>query len=590
MTRVLAAVAFAICTTAFGSPTQDRTSPYDGTPVVVEHNVMVPMRDGVRLATDVYRPAAPGKYPVILARDPYDNGSDDASVAEGHAWARRGYVFLHQDVRGRYDSEGTFYPYAAEATDGYDAQQWAATQPWSNGKVGMLGGSYLASAQWLSAHLRAPALTAIAPRMTPYNYYKDVAYVGGAFSLASRIDWATLVSGRSNQVRNYDWKRLVRHLPLASMDRALGRDLPHWRDWIAHPSYDSFWKEFDVESRATQIDVPALNIAGWYDVFLRGNLTSFTDMRAKARSQRARAGQKLIVGPWPHAEFPSQRLGELDFGPDSMVKFEALQVRWFDYWLKGEPNGVLDEAPVRIFVMGENRWRDEQEWPLARTRYTKFYLHSAGRANGRAGDGRLDRSPPKDEPADRYVYDPENPVPTIGGNLMFKPMQAGPFDQSALDDRSDVLVFATSPLTEDVEVTGPVTVTLYAASSARDTDFTAKLVDVHPDGKAYNIADGIIRARYRESFEREALLEPGKVYEYTIDLWATSNVFLKGHRIRLDISSSNFPRFDRNPNTGHPFGQDALTQPATQTIYHTRRYPSHITLPLIPRTASSRRP
>ncbi|WP_129782386.1 CocE/NonD family hydrolase [Peristeroidobacter soli] len=581
-----AALASLVAMLAFTAPSaaREEVSPYDGSAVIVEHNVMVPMRDGVRLATDVYRPAAEGKYPVILTRDPYDNGSDDNSVAEGHAWAKRGYVFLHQDVRGRYDSEGSFYTYSSEVADGYDAQQWAGSQPWSSGKVGMLGGSYLASAQWLSAHLRAPALVAIAPRMTPYNYYKDVAYPGGALSLSSRIDWAALMAGHTNQTRNYDWNRVLRHLPLTTMDRALGRDMPHWRDWIAHPSYDSFWKALDVESRASEMDVPAYSIAGWYDVFLRGNLTSFADMRTKARSERARKNQKLIIGPWPHAEFPTQKLGDLDFGADSVVKFETLHQRWFDYWLKGENTGVTSEAPVRLFVMGENRWRDEQEWPLARTQYTKFYLRSAGKANGRDGNGRLERAAPgASEPTDNYVYDPENPVPTIGGNLMFKPLPAGPFDQSALDGRDDVLMFVTAPLDKELEVTGPILVTLYAASTARDTDFTAKLLDVHPDGKAYNLADGIIRARYRKSFEQESLIEPGAVNEYTIDLWATSNVFKKGHRIRIDVSSSNFPRFDRNPNTGKPFGTDTSTQPATQTIYHNKRYPSHVTLPLIPR-------
>lgn len=587
MVRILcAALAPLIAALVFIAPSaaQERVSPYDGNDVIVELNVMVPMRDGVRLATDVYRPAADGKYPVILTRDPYDNGSDDNSVAEGHAWAKRGYVFLHQDVRGRYDSEGSFYTYSSEVADGYDAQQWAGSQPWSSGKVGMLGGSYLASAQWLSAHLRAPSLVAIAPRMTPYNYYKDVAYPGGALSLSSRIDWATLMAGHTNQTRNYDWKRMMRHLPLATMDRALGRDMPHWRDWIAHPNYDSFWKALDVESRATEMDVPAYSIAGWYDVFQRGSLTSFADMRAKARSARARNGQKLIIGPWPHAEFPKQQLGDLDFGPDSVVKFETLHQRWFDYWLKGEDTGVMQEAPVRLFVMGENRWRDEQEWPLARAQYTKFYLRSAGKANGRAGDGRLERTAPgAGESTDSYIYDPENPVPTIGGNLMFAPLPAGPFDQSSLDGRDDVLMFATAPLDRDVEVTGPILVTLYAASTARDTDFTAKLLDVHPDGKAYNLVDGIVRARYRKSFEQEVLIEPGAVNEYVIDLWATSNLFKKGHRIRIDLSSSNFPRFDRNPNTGNAFATDIRMQSATQTVYHNKRYPSHVTLPLIPR-------
>lgn len=540
---------------------------------IIRYNVMVPMRDGVRLSTDIHRPAKPGRYPVILVRDLYQNGAEPAWLEAGRKWAERGYVFVHQDVHGRLDSEGMFYPYLSEATDGYDAQQWAGSQPWSNGKVGMLGASYLASTQWLSAHLRAPALKALAPMMTPFNYYQDVAYVGGALSLGSRIGWATLVGGRTNQEPAYHWQRLVRHLPLNTLDRALGVELPHWQDWIAHPSYDDYWRQVDVAARVGEIDVPAFNIGGWYDVFLKGTLTSFQSMRAGALSQVARDAQMLLIGPWKHTSRPTALLGDLDFGPQSVLDLDAERAQWFGRQLQDAVAG--DRVPVRIFVMGENRWRSEQEWPLARTRYTKYYFHR---------DGMLNTSKPTAATStDRYVYHPNDPVPTLGGNLMFSATPAGPFDQAPLDGRQDVLVFTSAPLDTDIEVTGPVSVTLYAASSAVDTDFTAKLLDVHPDGKAYNLLDGVIRARYRESFEQPTLLQPGRVYEYTIDLWATSNLFKKGHRLRVAVSSSNFPRFDRNPNTGHVFGVDAQMQPATQTIHHSRRYPSHITLPIVPR-------
>lgn len=557
----------------------------DAAAVVIDYNIMVPMRDGVRLATDVFRPAKPGRYPVILMRDIYDNGSDETSTNEGRRWAARGYVFIHQDVRGRYDSEGSLDLYASEIEDGYDTQIWAGAQPWSSGKIGMIGGSYLASVQWLSAPLGAPSLTAIAPRMSPFNYYQDVAYPGGAFSLGSRLWWAGLVANRVNQVPPRDWAKIDNHLPLATIDKeALRQDLPHLRTWMSHPSYDDYWRRFDMEREVGKIDLPVYNIAGWYDVFQRGNLTSYELMRKGAATPRARAGQKLIIGPWPHAEFPTAKLGDLDFGPDSVIDFEALHVRWMDQWLKGVNTGIMEEPPVRIFVMGENRWRSEQEWPLARAQATKYYLRSAGGANGASGNGRLERvAPGASEPADKYVYDPADPVATLGGNLMFKSHQPGPFDQSKIEQRKDVLVFSTPPLESNVEVTGPLSVTLYASSSAPDTDFTAKLVDVHPDGKAYNLADGIIRARYRNSFEKPELMIPGKVYKFDISLWATSNLFKKGHRIRVDVSSSNFPRFDRNPNTGGTFGADSRTQPAAQTIFHTVRYPSSIILPVIPR-------
>jgi putative CocE/NonD family hydrolase len=534
--------------------------------VTVELNVMVKMRDGVALATDVFRPAKPGRYPVILTRDPYDNGSDKESLDEGRRWAQRGYVFLHQDVRGRYDSDGTLDIYESEINDGYDSQMWAGQQPWSNGKIGMIGGSYLASVQWLSAPLASPYLVALAPRMSPFNYYQDVAYPGGAFSLGSRLWWAGLLGNRTNQVPVRDWDRITRHLPLATVDRgAMGQDLPALRDWIAHPSYDAFWQRYDVERSVGKIGLPVYNIAGWYDVFLRGNLKSYELMRKGAATPAARAAQRLIIGPWPHTEFPTAKLGDLDFGPESVVEFDKIHQRWLAYWLKGEANGIMNEPPVRLFVMGENKWRSEQEWPLARTRYTNYYFRSGGKANGSAGDGSLDmRAPRGSEPADTYVYDPDAPVPTKGGNLMFKPLQAGPFDQSATEQRKDVLIFSTPPLERDVEVSGPLSVTLYAASSAPDTDFTAKLTDVHPDGKSYNLADGIIRARYRNSFEKPELMTSGQVYKFEISLWSTSNLFRKGHRIRVAISSSNFPRFDRNPNTGGKFGDDQSVRTASQ--------------------------
>jgi len=548
--------------------------------VVVEMNVMVPMRDGTRLSTDIYRPAKPGRYPVILFRDAYGNGS--GSTASARKWTDHGYVYVSQDVRGRYDSEGSYYPYVYEINDGYDAQQWAGAQPWSSGKVGMIGESYRAAVQWLPSHLRSASLTAIAPRVTPFNYYKDVVYSGGAFQLASRLDWAFYMIGRTAQ-SGFDWDKMRQHLPLKTMDQAFGFDAKHWQDWIAHPTYDSYWKVFDVEARVNDIDVPSFNMGGWYDAFLRGTLASYTSMSKGAFSERARRGQKLLIGPWNHFAGRAMSNPALDFGPEATVDFNALERRWYDYWLKGEDNGVMREAPVRIFVMGENRWRDEQEWPLTRTRYTKYYLQSAGKANTSSGDGQLVTKAPGAGGTDTYIYDPANPVPTKGGNLLPVSLGAGPAEQGEVAKRDDVLVFSTAPLTQDTEVTGNITMTLYAASSAPDTDFTAKLIDVHPDGKAYNLADGIIRARYRESLERPSLIEPGKVYAYTIDLWATSNVFKKGHKIRVDLSSSNFPKFDRNPNTGHKFGEDAELRTATQTIHHSRQYPSHIVLPVIPR-------
>ena len=326
-----------------------------------------------------------------------------------------------------------------------------------------------------------------------------------------------------------------------------------------------------------------LHFGSWYDIFLEGTLSGFEGVNALG-GPNARGKQRLLVGPWAHIGYSlptSGGTGELDFGPEAEIDFMQIQLRWFDHWLKGEENGVMDEPPVRIFVMGENRWRDEQEWPPARAEYTPWYLHSGGAANSLDGDGILTPEAPAAEPPDRFVYDPHDPVPSLGGNNLI--IARGAFDQRPAEVRDDVLVYTSEVLAEDLEVTGPLRVTLWAASSAVDTDFTAKLVDVYPDGYAQNLQDGMIRARYRDSASDPKLMTPGQPYRFEIDLWATSHVFLAGHRIRVEISSSCFPRFDRNPNTGTPVESESTLVPASQTILHDAEHTSHITLPVIPR-------
>jgi putative CocE/NonD family hydrolase len=362
----------------------------------------------------------------------------------------------------------------------------------------------------------------------------------------------------------------------------------YFYDWVAHPDYDDYWKELCIEDHHGDVTAPALNIGGWYDIFLGGTLRNYMGMSKNGGSEEARKGQKLIIGPWQHGARGTSLVGTHYFGlaaDAGSLDLDGLHFKWYDHWLKGEDNGYLDEPPVRIFVMGDNVWRDEQEWPLARAQSTSYYLRSLGKANSLNGNGLLSTNAPAEEPPDVFLYNPEDPVPTMGGALCCNPYFAanGAYEQSAIEARQDVLVYSTPPLESEVEVTGPVKVTLFAATSAKDTDFTAKLVDVCEDGCARNLTDGIIRARYRESMSSPTLLEPGKVYEYTIDLWATSNVFQKGHQIRVEISSSNFPRFDRNTNTGNTIANDSTFKPAMQTILHSSQYPSHITLPIVPR-------
>jgi putative CocE/NonD family hydrolase len=559
-------------------------------------NVMVPMRDAVRLSTDLYMPDAPGPFPVILIRTPYNNNREP-DVRDAVYFASRGYAVLLQDVRGRGDSEGVWTPFAHEAEDGYDAQEWAGKQSWSTGKVGTSGASYVGLTQWLPAPLRNPYLVAMAPRVGFSNLYHNWVYTGGAFQLGFNLRWGAIQMHTRTNRTQYLWlpeevhlSRLFWHLPLVTGDEAAGRPCEFYEEWIRHPSYDAYWERLgNIEAKYAEIDVPAYGFGGWYDVFLQSTLNNFMGVKKQGQSEKARRGQKVLIGPWIHClgdRGTCSKTGDIDFGPASLIDLRGEELRWFDYWLKGMDNGILDEPRVKVFVMGRNRWREADTWPIPGARYTRYYFHSRGKANSLHGDGGLGTAAPGDQPPDSYIYDPGNPVPTLGGSACcgedVTPITMGPRDQRPTEERADVLVYTTPPLEEDVEVTGPVSAMLYAASDARDTDFTAKLVDVFPDGYAMNVAQGIIRARYRDSWERPTLLEPGRVYQYTIDLWSTSNCFLCGHRIRVEISSSNFPQFDRNPNTGNPFGLDAELRPARQTLFHDADRPSHILLPLIP--------
>ena len=575
--------------------------------VKVETNLPAAMRDGVTLFADVYRPDGPGPFPTILQRTPYDKSSPlSAQMLDPIKAAKAGFALIIQDTRGRYTSGGEFYCFADDINDGYDSVEWAAAQPWSNGKVGMCGASYVGATQWLAAIARPPHLAAIAPNVTASNYHNGWTYQGGAFELGFNISWTL------NQLTlaNFSAQAAARDIPAGrrgellqavdEMDAAFRhrplQDFPHLQDgladyfydWLAHPSFDDYWKRLCIEEQHSQVAAPALNIGGWYDIFLGGTIRNYLGMRQSGATEAARQGQRLLIGPWPHSSRGGSMAGQHYFGvaaDAAALGLDEIHLRWFAHWLNDENNGLADEPPVKLFVMGDNVWRDEQEWPLARARETRYYLHSGGGANTRSGDGALSPEAPGDEPPDVFLYNPANPAPTQGGALCCNPYFAasGAFDQGAVEDRPDVLVYSTPPLARDTEVTGPVSVTLWAASSAPDTDFTAKLVDVCEDGCARNLTDGIIRARYRDSMSAPTLLEPGRPYCYSIDLWATSNVFAAGHRIRLEISSSNFPRFDRNGNTGGDIAAETELRPALQTILHDAAHPSCVTLPIVPR-------
>jgi putative CocE/NonD family hydrolase len=574
--------------------------------LTVERDVPARMRDGVTLYADVYRPEGAGRWPVILLRTPYNKAFPRIAYLqlEPMRAASRGYAVIVQDTRGRFASEGEFYCFRHEVDDGYDTVEWAAAQPWSDGNVGMYGASYMGATQWLAAIAKPPHLKCLVPMITASDYHEGWTYQGGAFELGFNLSWTLanlilpnlahfkldpteLAHVRAELVRAVDGMcGPFEHLPMKNYS-LIKRLADYYYDWLAHPDDDGYWRQWNIESRHREITVPALNVGGWYDIFLGGTLRNYIGMRRDGPTPAAKS-QRLIVGPWLHGVLWPNMNGDVDFGVLSQgvaIDLDGILLRWYDHWLKGLDTGMLTEPPVKLFVMGDNAWRDEADWPLARARATRYYLHSAGRANTLDGDGSLSTEAPASEPSDHFLYDPRHPVPTRGGALCCwqAAVPAGAFDQREIERRADVLVYSTPPLTAPVEVTGPIVVTLWAASSAPDTDFTAKLVEVGPDGFARNLTDGIVRARYRRSRATAEPTEPGRAYEYTIDCFATSNVFRTGHRIRLEISSSNFPRFDRNPNTGKPFDSDAELRPAVQTILHDAAHPSCVTLPIVPR-------
>ncbi len=561
--------------------------------VAVEQGMRAKMRDGVSLVSDVYHPKAPGKFPVLLQRTPYNR----RDAATGTMLASYGYVVVLQDTRGRFDSEGDFYPFRYEGQDGFDTVEWAAGLEYSNGKVGMFGGSYVGATQMLASIERPPHLEAIFPYVTASEYYEGWTYQGGALMQWFASSWTTGLTedtlrrkaGALSQPKQWIEQMPVESYRLLALPE-VATLAPYYRDWIDHERQDEYWRAWKVSDRYGRTAVKALHAGGWHDLFLKGSIENYLGMRASAATPEARAGQRLLLGPWAHAATSAEgKIGDVVFGKAAVLDMNRTILKWFDYALKGIQNEYAGGAPVRIFVMGENAWRDEQEFPLARSRPTKYYLDSAGAANTISGSGILSvEVPGKNAKSESYEFDPMNPVPTIGGRLCCgQAIPPGPFDQRPNEARQDILVFSTPALARDLEVTGYIRLELYAASSAVDTDFTALLADVDSSGYARFLTDGIIRARYRNSTEKAEIIEPGKIYRYEIDLWATSNVFKAGHRIRLYISSSNFPRFNRNLNTGEQTLGATRSLKARQTVFHSSEHPSALVLPVVSGTGYS---
>jgi putative CocE/NonD family hydrolase len=580
--------------------------------IQVDRGVMIPMRDGTRLAADVYRPAAPGRFPAVVERTPY-NREQSVILRTGtpQFMAERGLAFVVQDVRGRFGSEGVWFPFVDDGwgpnRDGYDTIAWVAAQGWCNGRVGTAGGSYAGQTQMLLAPTRPPALRCAMVREAASSLARQWAYRGGAFEWAFNLDWCMRHAVPEARRQADVLERLAGRSPTRFDGLPLGTgpgitDPFRWlHAMLAHPDDGPFWEPFDIERQYSQIDVPMLHLAGWFDIFLEGTLRNFQGLQASARTARARKAQRLVIGPWTHGpsvhdEAFARWVGEMDFGPQATFDYNGELWRWCAHWLCDEPTGVLDTPAVRYFLMGANEWRTSTTWPPSEVVPQRWYLHSEVGGRGRryaAPAGGLSPSRPGEEPPAILTHDPARPVPSIGGNTLYYGVRrdasgeenpdfsltAGPRDQREIEALG--LVYTSPPLAEDLDVVGPVKLVLYAASNRVDTDFVARLTDVFPDGRSILVTDGIVRARYRRSRRRPELLVPGRIYRFVIDLWHTAWRFAAGHRLRLAVAGSCFPRYDRNLNTGEPPDRSARMLVAANRVYHDRRRPSHLVLSVL---------
>jgi putative CocE/NonD family hydrolase len=572
--------------------------------VTKQTDVPATMRDGTVLKADVYRPSTTDPAPVILMRTQY--GKSGAQVKperyQPPDWfASHCYLVVIQDIRGQGSSGGEFSEFTNDMADGYDSVEWAAALPGANGKVGMYGSSYVGATQWLAAVSAPPHLVTIVPANTASDYYDGWTYEGGEFRLAFVQPWAiglasTAAQNRGDQAAadeltaaGADPTRWMNFRPTKDLPPMQPRNpavAPWFFDWIRHSTRDDFWQRVSIRDRYPSVRVPVLDFEGWYDAFLAGGVENFAGMVAHGGTDVARAGQRLVIGPWDHINWgrPDSESAPLlrDIGAVGESPINDLMLEWFDHYLKGEHNGAVAGPRVDYFVMGANTWKSATNWPLPQTQWATYYLSGPGGIADRKGE--LVTGPPAEQPPDTYTYDPAFPAPSLGGHSCCgaKSGPQGPFDQIPVEQRSDVLVYDSAPLPHDTEITGPVSVRLWAQSTATDTDFTAKLTVAKPDGSVVNLNNGILRTAFRDSLASPTPTEPGRPYEYQIQIWPTSYEFRKGDRIRVEISSSDYPQFAPNPNTGAPFGDSAAVQTATQTILHDSGHPSAITLPVIP--------
>jgi hypothetical protein len=565
--------------------------------VEVQSNIGVPMRDGIKLATDIYRPRGLEKAPVILVRTPYKK---EVSELQARFYSRRGYVFAIQDCRGRFSSPGVWEPFMNEAADGYDTIEWLAKQPFSNGKVGMIGASYLGWVQWWAASQHPPHLVTIIPNVSPPDPFYNVPYEYGAFFLWGAIWWADVLESKATadisgaalyKTMDRKFQTILRSLPVVDLDKAvLGKENPYWRKWIEHPSNDSFWQPANFLDHLKDARMPVFHQSGWFDGDGIGSKLNYLKM-----SSYKHPYQKLILGPWGHSDTATRRIGDRDFGPEAIIDLQRLYLRWFDYWLKGVDNGIAKEPLVDLFVMGSNKWLHGETYPLPGTQFRKLYLASGGKANSAKGDGKLSwQIPAADAPADRYRYDPGDPTPDPGmyeeseenekrvRSLAERKQEAEDYHRKLTEARQDILVYVSDTLEKPLTFAGPLSAVLHASSSARDTDWFVSLMEVDENGKMFGLTRGKIRARFRNSMKEPKALNPGEIYAYPIDLWQTAITIPAGRRLRVEVTSAAFPRFSRNLNTGGHNETETRYISAQQTVYHDAQHPSYILLPVIP--------
>jgi putative CocE/NonD family hydrolase len=557
-------------------------NPYLGYPMTVEYDVRVPLRDGVHLSADIYRPGDDGRHPAIFQLTPYNN-NNDRSVDGAWAFVRRGYAYVAVDVRGRYDSEGEYDPWYHDADDGSDVISWIAAQPWSNASVATIGASYSGMNQWLMARHNNPSHRAMVPYVAPADGFLDLVRWNGVPKVDLIYTWVMGQDGHVNQSSaGWAWSRVMWELPLNTLDHVVGRDVPTWQNWMEHDDLDDYWGPINTMGTYEDFDIPSFNVTGWFDGQVQGVTKHFRNAVRTGDASR----HKLIIGPWLHGVNRNRSIGERDYGHLAIIPLDSIRDAWLDHHLLGEAAPALPS--FLYFLPVKNEWYGAGGWPVPGTEFTAYHLASGGNANTLFGDGSLQGSPPNRDSPDEFEYDPANPVPTVSSRTAGARggIAQGSVDNRAVETREDVLVYTSEVLDAGLEITGPVSATIYFSTDVTDTDITVKLLDVYPNGRALNLSHGIARARYRDSYSEPELLEPGQVYPIEVEMYPASNYFEPGHRIRVEVSSSNFPNLGRNLNTGNSSDTTAEMKVAHTRIHHSRQYPSHVLLPVVPQGAT----